>query len=1131
MMKKVCSLLAALVLLLSCAPVRAEEPVPDALPQPGETVFGFEAKEIREFPLIGASLVLFEHQKTGAKLLYVANGDTNRAFQLAFRTRPIDNTGLPHVFEHATLSGSEKYPSTSLFMNLSFQTYNTFMNAYTMDAMTAYPMASLSEAQLLSLADYYTSSCLHPLVMTDEHIFRTEAWRYEMTGMESDLTYNGTVYSEMSGALTLERAAVNNANRAIFPGSSLSLDYGGEPDAIPEMTWDSLKVYHDRYYHPSNCFAVLYGSFEDYTRFLELLDEAFSPYEKAEFPEQDGGYVRISEPSVTSVPYPVEEGSDPSGRSVVCYYILCPGLKESPADERILDHVCRLLGNSASPLMQNLRKAIPTGSFSVGREIAGPEDAVLFMATSANAGDAELFRSTVSASLSEIAENGFDPVLLDSAAASLRLSNKLALESGDPVSAVLQPFAYYYAVTGNPFFYAEETEAMENILAENADGLLTDSIRTWLADPALYTLTTTYPAPGEKEKHDAALAEKLAAVKASMSDIEKQAVIDATLAEAGDADNSAMVASLKPVSVGSLPEEIREYPVSDSITPDGIRRIEAAAGVDGVGTAMLYLDMRALPQEDLHYFRLYTRLIGQMDTDAHSKEELSVLMSRYLMNASFGIAAYDTEEREDFQSYLMAQWTALDEDLESGYALVNELLFHTRFSDFGVLADRIQAQKSFVRNQFNSAGYNLQLIREFGATDPYYRLMAYLNGLEYYLFLEELERKMDEHPEEVAARLSSIAEFAANRSGAMDGFAGNESSMQINRPLADAFWKSLKQEPREAPTYDLPAPAAREAVIIDSNIQFNLAAATFRQMGIEPDWSLGAVCTLVQDQLLMPVLRDQMGVYTPICGMMDDLGIYLATFRDPNIAATFEFYETLPDRIAALSLTQNTVDGYIMRTYSSLAKPNGELSGAILEIERILSGKPADEKLTCMRALKSVTPETVREASRVFALLLEKGSRGTVGGAGAVSACRDLYDTVVNPFHAKDLSAQDFEDVPESSEAYAAVRFAFERGMMAPLGDDRFGAAEPATVGDLLAAIYTGAGGPAGVPEEALSWLAGYGLVRPDQDLSEELQEGFLCSLLNGAFGTGLQTDAPDAPVLRGDLAETLMSLFSAPAA
>ena len=252
-MKKLLSLLTVLALLAGAVPAFAEPAAADsgALPAVGEVVNGFEALEIREFPMIGAQLVLFEHQKTGAKLLYIANGDTNRVFQLTFLTRPTDDTGLPHVFEHSTLSGSEKYPSASLWINLSYQTYNTYMNAYTTDAMTCYPVASLSEAQLLKYADFYTDSCLHPNILTDESIYRTEAWRYQMASMDDDLTLIGTVYSEMQGAYNLSRGALYNANRATFPGASLAYSYGGDPDAIPDMTYEALRDYHEKFYHPS----------------------------------------------------------------------------------------------------------------------------------------------------------------------------------------------------------------------------------------------------------------------------------------------------------------------------------------------------------------------------------------------------------------------------------------------------------------------------------------------------------------------------------------------------------------------------------------------------------------------------------------------------------------------------------------------------------------------------------------------------------------------------------------------------------------------------------------------------------------------------------------------------------------
>ena len=457
-MKKLLSLLLALALFVSVLPAIAEPAPADAdeaagLPAVGDVVEGFEVKEIRPFEMVGADLVLFEHQKTGAKLLYIANEDTNRAFQLTFPTRPIDNTGLPHVFEHSTLSGSAKYPSTGLWFNLIYQSYQTYMNAYTTDAMTSYPIASLSEEQLLTLADFYTDCCLHPIVKEREDIYRTEAWRYEMEDMDSPLTLNGTVYSEMTGAMDLRESALDNANLVTFPGAALTFNYGGKPEAIPEMTWDALKNYHDTYYHPSNCIAYLYGSFEDYTVFLKLLDEAFSPYEKKEFSFTDSGYTRITEPVVTSVPYAVAEGTDTANQSTIYYYIICPGLKENKAQQRAADHVWELLGNSGSLLMQNLKKAFPSGSFSCGRELAAPDDALVFVANNVNKDDAETFRTVVNDSLKQIAQDGFDPVQLDSIVTAKLLNNKLALESGEPVDTVMNSLAYAYAVTGNPFDY------------------------------------------------------------------------------------------------------------------------------------------------------------------------------------------------------------------------------------------------------------------------------------------------------------------------------------------------------------------------------------------------------------------------------------------------------------------------------------------------------------------------------------------------------------------------------------------------------------------------------------------------------------------------------------------------------
>lgn len=1135
-MKKFLSLLLTLALAFSCVSGIAEALPAEAaaLPKVGDVVNGFEVKEIRDFPLVGADLLLFEHQKTGAKLLWIANEDTNRAFQITFPTRPSDDTGLPHVFEHATLFGSEKYPSTSLFFNIIYQTYNTFVNAYTTDAMTSYPLASLSEEQLLHLADYYVDSCFHPLIMTDEGIFKTQSWHYDLPDLESELSYEGVVYSEMLGAQTLPRVAMNNANDVTFPGSALTCDYGGVPEVIPDMTWDDVKSYHDKYYHPSNCLVLLYGQFEDYAAFLALLDEAFAPYEKEEFSFEDANYTPITEAVTAAFAYPMAEGTDVTNQSEIYYYILCPGMKGDTAQESLIDHVCSLLNESSSVLSQSFRKAFPAGSVSVGREVAAPDDAIAFVASGMNRDDGEAFKTLVDDALRDVAANGFSQDMVDSAMASLNISTKLAPENGDPVNGVVLSFAYDYAVTGNPFSYAEIVDAQSAIDEENRQGLLKEAAARWLVDQELYTLTTTYPAPGEKEKQDETLRAKLAEIKAGMTEDELRALVTETNAAPKEEDNSALMAEIKAVSVDSLPEEIREYTVNDVTDENGIRHIEVPAGVDGIGFVDLRLDASTLPQEDIHWMRLYTRLLGKLDTDRHTKEELDVLISRYLYNQAIGVDA--TDRLDSIHPYLVAEWYALDDDLAAGYELMEELLFHTRFDDTQMLIDQVQAQKTNLRATINNFPYQIMLARGLADRYPYYRYYSYLNFLDYYAFLEDLEDLLQEAPEEVTKHLEAQQSFFANNAGAVAAFAGNKQSIALNRPLADAFMAKLEHVEREAAVYDLPAGAQREALITDGNIQFNNVIATVDDLGLDGyDAGLTVVASLVSDQLLVPVLRDQMGVYTPWNEAEDNGAMYLITYRDPNVKDTFDVYAALADQIAALDVDQDSLDGYMMSAYSALAKPEGELTGAISAIESTLCEKKLDRALDYMRQVKAVTPDTVKAAAEIYRNAWENGVRSTAGSAAAINANAELYEVILNPFNAQDTSLVEFADAPEGSEHYEAVRFVYENGLMAPLAEDAFGTDETATAGDLYEALHLIAFGvPAGTKEEAVANFAEYGLVPDGVNAATELTNGLsdqLFVFFGEAVGLPLEADAPnettDLPMSRGELAEQITLLCS----
>ena len=1132
MIRKRLSILLALTLTFSAlnpgtvqaeAPEKTEPAQPAeeaaALPEIGDVIYGFEAKEIRPFSAIGAQVVYFEHQKTKAKLTYIANDDTNRAFDLSFMTDAVDKTGLPHVFEHSVLDGCEKYPSRTLWFNAVYQTYNTYMNAYTQSRLTGYPVASLSEAQLLKYADYYTASCLHPLVVEDESIFREEAWRYRLEDADAPLTIEGTVYSEMLGATDLNGAAFFNALETAFPGSTIGNSYGGDPAYIPDMTFEALRSYHSRYYHPSNCMAYLYGSFEDYTAFLKLLDEAFEPYEYREFVHEDPGYTPFTGQTEASYAFPVEAFSDTENASTIYYAFVCPGAEHE--QELILNTLTDLLTDNASEMQQSLQAALPSGTFGSYICTDSPEDAIVIIADNVNPEDASLFKETVDAALEKIAEEGFPQDQVDGIMTTLRIQMLLMREDANVgVGGLIPGLAMSYATSGNPFEYIEYVESLEQMDEWNKQGLYQQAVSDWLLNAEAAALVTTYPEAGAKEEADAALAQKLADVKASMSEEELGEIIEQTNAEEPQEDNSAALKEMQAVTVESLPEEINTYDVSDETGDDGIRRIDVTAQVDDIGEVNVFLDAAGVKQEDLHWLSLYADLAGKLDTRSHTKAEIASLMSRYLNSGDIYVSIVG--HGDDYHPYLRAVWIGLDEDLKEGYDLVKELFYEEKFDDPSKIREAVSGLRTDLKESVNREPYSIQVMRGGAVYSGLARYYTYTKQLEYYSFLTEVDQMLESDPASVTEHLESIAQQMNNRTNAVSVFCGNEESISINRPLADEFLSSLEEEPVYEQVYDLPVPASSEALIVDGGVQYNGEIADFETLGLDGyEGGLDAVTSLVTDSFLYPLLRDQYGAYGAIHQAKEFEGVYMFSFRDPNIDKTFDVYNGLPRRIDDYRGDQDTVNGYILSSYAKFAKSEGELSGAVSAAVDTLSGDPLDRKLTYMQDLKKVTPKTIAKYRDMYAKLNKEGVKFTAGPASAINAEADRYEAILNPFGTVDFASQEFEDVGEEDEFYDAVMGAVGAGLMAPVSETRFGAEDPATEGDIATALFVLMGGSADL-DAAIAAFAEFGLfiVEPEDTVTGMELDGFF-QWVAGEAWTG---EGGNEPLTRAELAVQLMA-------
>jgi hypothetical protein len=307
-----------------------------------QTVNGFRVIRAEEKEDPAGRTVLMEHAKTGARLFWLDNNMENMVFSIAFRTLPEDSTGVYHILEHSVLCGSEHYPMKEPFVELLKSSMNTFLNAMTFPDMTLFPVSSRNPRDLMNLTNVYLDAVFLPKVLKDRKRFCQEGWHIGFDE-EGNPEYRGVVFNEMKGAMSeTETMIEREVCGMLFRDNYNGFNSGGDPEVIPDLTWEQFKKQYEKCYHPSNAWVYLDGAVP-MEEMLPLLDTYFSAYSKRE-----------NNPEFVF--------QEPKGSEKTIYYELGP--EEEPEDKGYLT-LARITGtwkNRSENLARGIICDVLTGS-------------------------------------------------------------------------------------------------------------------------------------------------------------------------------------------------------------------------------------------------------------------------------------------------------------------------------------------------------------------------------------------------------------------------------------------------------------------------------------------------------------------------------------------------------------------------------------------------------------------------------------------------------------------------------------------------------------------------------------------------------------------------------------------------
>ncbi len=1003
-MKKLISLAVTIVLLLGMCfqmtIVNAAESELKALPQVGEVISGFKAMEVSDMELINSKTVLFEHEKTGAKLFYIQSRDIDRSFTISFKTPAVDDTGVNHILEHISVSGSEKYPLKNVLFTVANQTYSTFVNAMTSSAFTAYPVASMSEEQLLKLTDVYMDCVYNPSIYSNKNIFLREAWRYEMQDADAPLNINGTVYNEMKGSLgNITTEAYINTLSTLYPDSYQSTISGGDPEKIKDLTYEQIIETHKTYYHPSNSLMILYGNV-DYTRFLELINEEYlSKYDKKEINIDYKKVEAFDEKVEKTYKFAVAADSETENSAQIDYAFALTDVNEE--DILGVSIIASILSEDSSTLKKAFNDKRIGGNFIVNVNTSIMQPVITFTATNADEKKAGEFKALVDEYMSQLQKNGFDKELIDATISSSLLSFANMTEQSSLGVNLSSGISVMWANTGEFTYYHNLIKNMKNISGKVDNNYFEDLTEKYILNNNHGALVTTVPEAGLTEKLAEQQQKYLTDLKASMGVEEIEKIVNDTKSynewnsRVDSEEDLTVIKELQVVTAAELPVEVKTYEINEIKGASEERIISAKADVSETGVTILALDTSGMPVEKLHLLKFYSTLLGRLDTGKYSKEQLNALTTRYLNGTGFSMSTLPQKDSDEFIPILTTSWMGLMGEYNEQLALVNEILLNTDFSDTDTVLNIIRSQIADMNTLFTANPINILVSRNLALTSDSSNYGNYISGLEYFDFLVQLEQVMQTDPEAVVAEIEAVHKLVLNKTNMIAAFAGNDNGIKVFNDNINTLIDALPANEIIPQDYSvLPKPSQREGVSMDTQVQYNMLSVAFDKIGFEYNGKYIPIASMVNDIYLTPILRHGNGVYS-ILSEFNDTSFLVLTYRDPNIRETFAVYGELAEFVKNVEITQEELDRYILNAYSTYTASTGELTGALNYIGEYLMGRTSEDKLKLLEEIKSVTVQDVRESAAFFESVIENGAYTTVGSAAKIDENKDLYESII----------------------------------------------------------------------------------------------------------------------------------------
>lgn len=963
---------------------------------------GFKLNEIKQIKEINSKALIFVHEKTGARLFKLQNSDDNKVFSIGFRTPPENSTGVAHIIEHSVLCGSNKYRSKEPFVELLKGSMNTFLNAMTFSDKTIYPVASRNEKDFHNLMNVYLDAVLHPLIYEEPLIFMQEGWHYELETEESDLTINGVVYNEMKGVYSSPDSLLYRYIPAsVLPDTTYGVDSGGDPEVIPELTYEYFINFHKKYYHPSNSYIFLYGD-GDTEEELKLIDTYIKEYDKISSYSEIKMQKPFTERKEFSVPYTISKEEEDKDKTYLSLNFVIGNAMDGELSLAFQILTYLLLQNPAGPLKKALIEA------EIGKTVVGDFDSSskqpIFTIVLKNSEEKnkEVFKDVVFNTLKKLVSEGIDKELIE---ASINYQEFLLRESdfrGYPKGLI-----YYMASMESwlhdesPLIPLEYDEQFKKIKKALHSPYFEELIEKYILKNHHCSMVILKPEKGLGERKNRELEKKMKDYKSSLREEEIKAIIENTkrLRERQNSQDSEEVLHTIPqLALGDIDKKAEWLPIEERINKD-IKILYHNVFTNKIAYLNFFFDADAVPVELVPYLRLLGDLLAKVSTERYSYESLNNKININTGGISFTVNAFTHKDNiKEFKPLFAIKSKALVEKLPELSEILKEIIENTKFNEKQRMLSLIREQKSRMESIIYNNGNSIASLKVLANLTPKGRYDESIRGLSYYKFLCGLESSFHDNFQGISDKLNIVRDLVFNKNGLVVSYTCGEEDYPKLEEVLDTVGSSLKDWENKKENYDFALENHNEGLTTEAKVQYVAKGFNYKDLGYTYNGALRVIENILTLDYLWNRVRVIGGAYGVNVNVLKDGNVYISSFRDPKLKETIKVYNEISDYLENFQSTEREIVKYILGTISRLDFPLTPSMIADVSDNRYFAGITYEELQRERDEVLSFNEEKIKSFSELFKKGMEENHLCVLGNKEKIIENKDMFTKIQEVF-------------------------------------------------------------------------------------------------------------------------------------